>query len=115
MVLAPVIRTSEVILMTCEAWAETNLQKAIELLQQFRNIRGAKRTLDTGMSKEEFLKLVEKEYCKEFQSDGQKYYYYKRLNKPVYCGDREGTPPMDYGAIGAWVLQKPLDEGSYAL
>ena len=34
---------------------------------------------------------------------------------PYYCGDREGTPPMDYGAIGAWVLQKPLDEGSYAL
>lgn len=115
MVLAPIIRTSEVILMTCEAWADTNLPKAIQLLQEFRNIRGAKRTLDTSMSKEDFLKLVEKEYCKEFQSDGQKYYYYKRHNKPVYCGDREGTPAMDYGAIGAWVLQKPLDEDSYAL
>ena len=55
------------------------------------------------------------EYCREFQSDGQKYYYYKRLNKPVYCGDRDNTPALDYGEIDAWVLQKPLDEQSYVL
>ncbi|MBO7213598.1 MAG: RagB/SusD family nutrient uptake outer membrane protein [Rikenellaceae bacterium] len=114
MPLAPIIKLSEVYLMMMEALADTDLSAAITMMEQFRAKRGAKRKLNADMTKEEFLNALELEYVRDFQSEGQTFFYYKRLNKPVYQG--EGKDRFDYSKTkGCWVLQQPLEEDSYSL
>ena len=115
MVLAPIIRASEMALIYSEALARKGrMTEAIEILYKLRVQRGAKKALDPAMSRAEYDRLLEMEYCKEFLSDGQKYYFYKRQNKPVYRG--ESLAAYDYGSIlNGWVIPAPLEESSYVL
>ncbi len=111
MSLAPVIKLAEVYLSLVEAYADTDLTKAIKLLQDFRKKRNAKRTLSDSMTKDELMKELELEWAREFQSEGQRFFCYKRLNKAVYQGENKDR--YDYDAIDCWVLQQPLQEDSY--
>ncbi len=105
MSLAPIIKLSEVYLMLVEAYADTDLFKAVEILNQFRSKRNAKRILKLN-TKEELLKELELEWAREFQSEGQRFFFYKRLNKAVYQG--ESKERYDYGENkNGWVL--PFD------
>ena len=114
MPLAPIIKLSEVYFMMMEAMAETDLPKAITMMENFRAKRGAKRKLDPNMTKEQFLDALELEVVRDFQSEGQTFFYYKRLDKPVYQG--KGKDRFDYSKTnGCWVLQQPLEEDSYSL
>ena len=65
----------------------------------------------TAKENEELMKELELEWAREFQSEGQRFYCYKRLNLPIYQG--EGKAAYDYDAIDCWVLQQPLQEDSY--
>ncbi len=108
----PIIRLSEVYLMLAEAYAGSDLTKAVDILQKFRQQRNAKRVLSIN-TKTEFMKELELEWAREYQSEGQRFYCYKRLNLPIYQG--EGKAAYDYDAIDCWVLQQPEQEDSYRL
>ena len=105
--LAPIIRLSEIVYIMCECLMETDLPKAIELLEWVRTARGAKTPLNRTMTKEEFWGILYKEILKESMSEGQSFFMHKRLNLPIY----NGTNPWDMS--DRWVLPVPYDESAY--
>ena len=115
MTLGPIMRCSEIMLSYSEALARKGrLPEAIEVLKKFRTQRGAiSRVLDTNMTEAEYFKNLDMEWCKEFLSDGQKFFYYKRQNKPVYRGEK--LDAYDFGGINCWVVPQPEAESSYVL
>jgi hypothetical protein len=64
-------------------------------------------------TKEELLAELEREYMRELQSEGQRFYYYKRLGKAVYQG--EGVERYDFNMTNCWVLKRPIKEDDYSL
>lgn len=105
--LAPIIRLSEIVYIMCEYLMNSDLPRAIELLEWVRTARGAKTPLNKTMSKEEFWNILYKEIIKESMSEGQSFFMYKRLNLPIYNGEN----PLDMS--GRWVLPLPYDESAY--
>ena len=105
--LAPIIRLSEVVYIMCECLAETDLSKAIELLEWVRIARGAKTPLDKGMNKTEFLERLYNEIIRESMSEGQSFFMHKRLNRLMYNGEF----PVDM--TERWILPIPYDESAY--
>ena len=106
--IAPVIRMSEVYYIMCECLAEEGkVDEATRLLQTVRTARGAINPLAPGMTKDDFLIILHKEIVKEFMTEGQTFFLYKRLNEPVYNGS--------YGIdmTGKWVLPAPYSETAY--
>lgn len=109
----PVIRLSEVYLMLVEAYAETDFEKAVTMLYDYRRIaRNAKRVLNFN-SKAELTEFLKREWAREFQSEGQKFFFNKRHGFKVYQG--EGKAEYDFDANKCWVLPQPLNEDSYRL
>jgi hypothetical protein len=104
--LAPVVRLSEMIYIMCEYLAEVDLPRAITLLTSVRTARGAKRSLGSP-SKETFLQELRLEMTREFMSEGQTFFLYKRLNLPIY----NGLGYMDM--TGRYVLPIPHSESAY--
>ncbi len=105
--LLPVIRLSEVYYIMCEYLADKDISKGIGLLQELRIARGAKTPLDPAMPKDKFLEAVYNDATREFIIEGQTYFLYKRLNKPMY----NGTTPIDMS--GKYVLPLPNSERTY--
>jgi hypothetical protein len=104
--LAPVVRLTEMIYIMCEYLSTTDLPRAITLLEKVRTERGAKRLLGTP-SREEFLLSLHLEMTREFLSEGQTFYLYKRLDAPIY----NGLGAMDM--TGRYVLPLPRSESAY--
>jgi hypothetical protein len=104
--LAPVVRLSEMIYIMCEYLSGTDMPQAITLLEKVRTARGAKRLLGSPL-REEFLQVLYLEMTREFLSEGQTFYLYKRLNAPIYNG--LGTMDM----TGRYVLPLPHSESAY--
>jgi hypothetical protein len=105
--LAPVVRLSEMIYIMCEYLSDRDLPQAITLLGKVRIARGAKATLSPTLSKEDFLQALYIEMTREFLSEGQTFFLYKRLNAPIY----NGAISMDM--TGRYVLPIPHSEMSY--
>jgi hypothetical protein len=105
--LAPVVRLSEMIYIMCEHLSSTDLPQAITLLEQVRTARGAKALLSRSLTREEFLEKLYIDMTREFMSEGQTFFLYKRLNRPIYNG--AGTIDM----TGRYVLPLPYSEISY--
>lgn len=105
--LLPVIRLSEVYYIMCEYLADKDISKGISLLQELRIARGAKTSLDLAMAKDKFLEAVYNDATREFIVEGQTFYLYKRLNKPMY----NGTTPIDMA--GKYELPIPNSERAY--
>lgn len=105
--LLPVIRLSEVYYIMCEYLADIDLSKGIELLQELRVARGAKTALDPALPKDKFLEAVYNDATREFIVEGQTFYLYKRLNRPMY----NGTTPIDM--TGKYVIPLPNSERAY--
>jgi len=105
--LLPVIRLSEVYYIMCEYLADSDLSKGIQLLQELRVARGAKTTLDPGLAKDKFLETVYNDATREFICEGQTFYLYKRLNRPMY----NGTTPIDM--TGKYIIPLPDSERAY--
>jgi hypothetical protein len=104
--LAPVARLSEMIYIMCEYLSGTDMPQAVTLLEKVRTARGAKRLLGTP-SREDFLQVLYLEMTREFLSEGQTFYLYKRLNAPLY----NGLGAMDM--TGRYVLPLPHSESAY--
>jgi hypothetical protein len=104
--LAPVMRLSEMIYIMCEYLSGTDLPQAVTLLEKIRTARGAK-TLLGSPSREDFLQALYLEMTREFLSEGQTFYLYKRLNAPIY----NGLGSMDM--TGRYVLPLPYSESAY--
>jgi hypothetical protein len=104
--LAPVVRLSEMIYIMCEYLSGTDMPQAVTLLEKVRTARGAKRLLGAP-SREDFLQELYLDMTREFLSEGQTFYLYKRLNAPIY----NGLGAMDM--TGRYVLPLPHSEASY--
>ncbi|GHT67257.1 hypothetical protein AGMMS50239_30110 [Bacteroidia bacterium] len=105
--LAPVVRLSEMIYIMCEYLSDRDLPQAVGLLGKVRLARGAKATLSPALSKEDFLQMLHIEMTREFMSEGQTFFLYKRLNEPVYNG------VVSMNMDGRYVLPIPHSEMSY--
>ena len=106
--LAPVIRMSEAVYIMCECLADTNLPEAVELLAAVRMARGAKTLLPEVIGRTEFLERLYIEMTREFMSEGQTFFLYKRLNRPMYNG---ASPAVDM--TNRYVLPIPHSETAY--
>lgn len=105
--LAPIIRLSEVVYIMCECLADSDMAKAIELLEWVRTARGAKAPLDKGMTETMFLEVLYNEIIRESMSEGQSFFMHKRLNRPIFNGD------VTVDMAKRWVLPIPYDESAY--
>ena len=77
-----VIRLPEIYYIAAECYARStnpNMQKAVEMLSTVRNKRGLYTPISANISINEFMKQLQKEYCKEFLGEGEVFYLYKRL------------------------------------
>lgn len=107
--LSPVIRMSEVFYIMCEYLADNDLPQAVALLNELRLARGAKAALSAGLTRDQFLRALYNDMTREFMSEGQTFYLYKRLNAPIY----NGVNPLDM--TGRYVLPIPYSETAYSL
>lgn len=105
--LLPVIRLSEVYYIMCEYLADTDLPKAISLLQELRVARGAKTPLNQAMPKDKFIEAIYNDAAREFIAEGQTFFMYKRLNRLMY----NGTTPIDM--TNKYIFPLPISERAY--
>ena len=105
--LEPVIRMSEVYFMMCEYLADNDLSRAIQLLNDLRTARGCKTELNAGLTRDEFLNVLWNDETREFVAEGQTFFLYKRLDRPMY----NGSTPIDMD--GKFVVPLPDSERSY--
>ena len=102
--LAPVIRLSEVYHIMCECLADTDLPRAVSLLQALRVAREAKIPLNVT-SRDEFLEILYNDIIRETLSEGGSFYMHKRLGRDMYNGEED---PVDM--TGRWVVPAPESE-----
>ena len=102
--LLPVMRMSEIYYIMCEYLAETDLPRAINLLNTLKIARGAAE-LNTSLTKDEFLDRMYMDATRESIAEGQTFYLYKRLNRDMYNGEY----PIDMSG-GKYVIPLPDSE-----
>ena len=90
----PILRTSEMRFIIAEALARNKeYDKAYEILNEMRRNRGLRNgDLPTQASLEGFLKDLVREGQREWISEGQLFYLYKRLNFEVKRDDGTKAP-----------------------
>jgi hypothetical protein len=106
--LIPMVRLSEMVYIMCEYLSGVDLTRAVQLLGEVKVARGVLDPLNSSMSREDFLKVLYNDMTREFMSEGQTFYLYKRLNGPIY----NGYYPFDM--TGRYVLPLPHSESDYA-
>ena len=95
---------SEIYYIMCEYLAETDLPRAINLLNTLKIARGAAE-LNTSLTKDEFLDRMYMDATRESIAEGQTFYLYKRLNRDMYNGEY----PIDMSG-GKYVIPLPDSE-----
>lgn len=104
--LAPIIRLSEMAYTICEALIEAGeTPTAIEMLNVLRFGRGAKRQLALDLTKEEALEALHIDMMRDWMSEGQTFFLFKRLGQPIF----NGQTPLDIN----YVLPVPRSENDY--
>lgn len=78
----PALRLSEMYYIAAECTYDADAAKGISLLQVVRAARGITKPLAVS-TKEDLLKELIKEARKEFYGEGQIFYMFKRLNRPI--------------------------------
>ena len=78
------------LLCVCEYLAETDLPRAINLLNTLKIARGAAE-LNTSLTKDEFLDRMYMDATRESIAEGQTFYLYKRLNRICTTGNTRLT------------------------
>ncbi len=103
----PVIRMSEVIHIICEC-DQTIGQGAIYVLRYYRGIQGAGagRVSETPS---EYWDAVVNDVVRENMSEGRTFFFFKRLNLPVYNG---ANGPVDMSAL--FKIAPPYTETAYS-
>ncbi|MDR0543996.1 MAG: RagB/SusD family nutrient uptake outer membrane protein [Odoribacteraceae bacterium] len=106
--LAPVVRLTEMAYIMCEYLVDVDMTQAVTILTRIKTARGSKTPVNS-VSKEAFLEDLYLEMTREFLAEGQTFFLYKRLNKPMYNG--AGVIDM----TGRYALPIPYSEASYYL
>ncbi|MBR8534279.1 RagB/SusD family nutrient uptake outer membrane protein [Carboxylicivirga sediminis] len=102
----PIIRLPEMYLILAEAQAEYDLGLAITTLNMLKTVREAS-PLDENADFSQFQKALQSEYEKEFYSEGQLFYYYKRMNMgTIVAADGTNMPMND----AKYTLPLPANE-----
>ena len=92
----PIIKLPEMYYIAAEAYTKGNqLDLAITLLNNVRSSRGIIEQIPDDASQEDVLLEVEKEYRKEFLSEGQWFYYLKRNGITEIPGVFDNTITID--------------------
>ncbi len=81
----PMIRMSEMYLIAAERLYEENPTGAFEILGELQEMRGVTVT-ESVASYDQLLTILTGEARREFLSEGQMFYWYKRLGRPVDRG-----------------------------
>lgn len=104
----PLIRVSEMYYIAAEA--DPDVAEAQEYLEQVRRHRGLAPYPLNCTTKEELQQEIDKEYRKEFISEGQMFYYKKRRNENITNASRNGnfevTPTV-------YTMPRPDNEDTY--
>lgn len=104
----PLIKLAEMYYIAAEC--EPDIDQAVEYLETVRRHRGMAPYPLTVSSHEELQQEIENEYRKEFVSEGQLFYYHKRLNQSFtnagFQGSYEITPEV-------FTMPRPDDEDTY--
>jgi len=88
----PLIKLPEMYYISAEDYIRTgDLNKAIEYLNKVRKSRGIIEDISGTNEPDEVKEELFKEYRKEFVSEGQLFFYYKRLGKTTIPGLSEST------------------------
>ena len=90
-IIAPMIRMSEMYYYVCEYLMDIDLDAAKTELQKLRDARNAKETLIAN-SAADLENIIINDARREFMWEGQMFYFYKRLNRPVI--DESGNYTM---------------------
>lgn len=104
--MAPALRLSEMYYIAAECTFDSDPVKAWDYFNEVRFHRGIGTRITNETSKEVFLNELIKECRKEFFAEGQIFYMYKRLNKPIV-----GQGGASYPATNRmFVIPLPDDE-----
>jgi hypothetical protein len=104
--MAPALRLSELYYIAAECTFDTDPEKAWTYFNTVRFNRGIGRKITGETSKDVFMNELVKECRKEFFAEGQIFYMYKRLNRPV-----KGFGGSSYPATNRmFVIPLPDDE-----
>ena len=107
----PLIKLPEMYYILAEAYNEKNDQvTAVGYLNTVRRNRAIQSTYDLApsLTKDAVTAEIEREYRKEFVSEGQLFYYYKRLGKTTITGT---SKPMDNTVYVLPMPQAELEMG----
>lgn len=105
---APALRLSEVFYIAAECLYDNDPAKARAYVDSVRMHRGIV-TAMTATSKDDFLSQLVKEERKEFFAEGQIFYLYKRLNRPIVGQSGQIYPVGN----NVFVLPVPDDEKEF--
>ncbi|MNL17315.1 SusD family protein [compost metagenome] len=89
----PLIKIPEMYYIAAECLAETNGTKAVGYLNKVRSSRGIISALSTSLSSASIYDEIRKEYWKEMPSEGQFFFYLKRMNSSWIPNDYSGIVP----------------------
>lgn len=89
----PMIRMSEMFYIAAEALYDTNKEVAMSHLKYVRGKRGVSAALPEPATKEEFMKQILNDMRRELVGEGQLFFFYKRLNRPVIGKDSKEIFP----------------------
>ncbi len=104
----PLMRLSEMYYIAAEC--EPNLATAIEYLEEVRRHRGLSPYPLTCTDAVELQLEIEKEYRKEFISEGQLFYYKKRMNQEIQNKTKNKTYTI---TPDCYTMPRPDDEDTY--
>lgn len=91
----PLMRLPEMYYIAAEYYASVNPSKAIEYLNTVRDSRGIVQDIASSSTTAQIQAELYKEYRKEFVTEGQLFYYYKRLGKTTFPGIPANTVADD--------------------
>lgn len=88
----PVVRLSEICYILSEAsWYSGDKTYAVSMLNYVRGQRGAKRQIDASVSEADFRLELMWEGVKEYLTEGQTFFMFKRMNEPILSGSQKIT------------------------
>ena len=107
--MAPALRLSEIYLIAAEASFDANPAAALDYFNTLRIHRGIGSSITAGISRPDFINLLEGEYRKEFYGESQNFFMHKRLNLNILTTSGLIYPPSDK----IFVFPLPVDELAY--
>lgn len=107
----PLIKAAEMYFIAAEC--EPDLDKAVGYVEAVRKHRGLAPHPLTVASRDELETEINKEYRKEFISEGQMFYFNKRKNNDIKIKGMTGTTVYTINPA-AYTMERPDDEDTYA-